>query len=107
MFRLGSKPESLHICKHLLENTKNHCPKKCKNVKQSENRFLGENEWAQWARAQMNGPNGTGPRVQMNGPKWARAQWARTQIPNESPRMWSEISIYGIQEILVGSNTKK
>ncbi len=30
--------------------------------------FFGENEWAQWARAQMNGPKWARARAQMNGP---------------------------------------
>ena len=43
IFRLGSKPESLHICRNLLGNTQNHSPTKCKNTTFSGNRFLLDN----------------------------------------------------------------
>ena len=41
IFRLGSKPKSLHICKIRLENVEHHVPNKCKNVEISDNRFVG------------------------------------------------------------------
>ena len=41
IFRLGCKPEALHICKILTENVDHHVPKKCKHVDISENRFVG------------------------------------------------------------------
>ena len=51
---------------------------------------LGPNEWAQWARAQQGpnesprmGPNGPGPRAQMNGPN-------RAQI---NPLLWNSENV--------------
>ena len=45
IFRLGSEPKWLQIHKNLFGNAQNHPPKKPKNVKFSDNRFLLENSF--------------------------------------------------------------
>ena len=80
IFRLGSKPKSLHVCRNLLENVANHVPQNKKTRRHfSENRILGR----LWARARtLMGPIGPGPeplwplgaqaRILMDGALWAR-----------------------------------